>query len=105
VEVAASRETGVAGKEGVTRRVIVPGGVGKEGEGQLKRIEMEVDNHLKQERRAEGEATRMNELGMMGAGVMASCPRADSNSAGGRVGEEGEGKSSKQTGLESMEES
>jgi hypothetical protein len=40
VEVACSRGTGDAGKEGVTRRVIVPGRVGKEGGGQLKRTEM-----------------------------------------------------------------
>ena len=59
---------------------------------------------MKQERRAEGDATRVNELGMMGAGVMANCPRADSSSAEGRVGEEEDGKSSKQLKLESMKE-
>ena len=64
-----------------------------------------MDSHLKQERRAEGDATKMNELGMTGAGVMASCPRADNNSAGGRVGGDEGGKSSKQEKLESMEES
>ena len=105
VVVAASSVTGDAGKEGVTRRVIVPGGVGREGGGQLKRTEMYVESHLKQERRAAGDATRMNELGMMGAGVIARCPRDERSSAGGSVGEEEEGKSSKQLKVESMEES
>jgi hypothetical protein len=47
----------------------------------------------------------MEELGLRGAGLIASCPREDNSSAGGRVDEEREGKSSKQVKLESMEES